>query len=460
MTHGRAAGRRVEARVPGGARPAARRARPPVRRPRPGRGGRLGGHRGGAGALAGRRRAGRSRAPGCSPRRGGKAVDRLRRDRAYAARLAVLQVEADRTAPAAASSRGTTCPTSGCSCSSPAAIRPCRWRRRRADAALPGRADHAGGGAGVPGARPRRWPSGSCGPSARSGTRASRSACRARTSCRTGCPGVLQRDLLDLHRGVRGQRRRRAAAARPRRGGDPAGPDPAPAAARRARGGRAAGADAAGPRPARGPHRARRRAGAARRPGPLALGPPTDRRGRALVRRRADRRPPGPYAVQAAIAACTTRPPTSAATDWPQVVALYDVLARVAPSPVVALNRAVAVAMRDGPAAGLALLDELAADDGCAATTCCPRPGPTCCAGSAAGTRRPPPTGRRWTWWATNRNARSCAADSTISQPDGRAIRLVSRRRSGPGGRGPRVGTGRPRRPPGRRRPAPRVARW
>ena len=51
-----------------------------------------------------------------------------------------------------------------------------------------------------------------------------------------------------------------------------------------------------------------------------------------------------------------------ATTDWPQVVALYDVLARVAPSPLVELNRAVAVAMRDGPAAGLALLDELAGD--------------------------------------------------------------------------------------------------
>ena len=52
-----------------------------------------------------------------------------------------------------------------------------------------------------------------------------------------------------------------------------------------------------------------------------------------------------------------------ATTDWPQVVALYDVLARVAPSPLVQLNRAVAVAMRDGPAAGLELLDALALDE-------------------------------------------------------------------------------------------------
>ncbi|MGX7676620.1 RNA polymerase sigma factor [Plantactinospora sp. DSM 117369] len=71
---------------------------------------------------------------------------------------------------------------------------------------------------------------------------------------------------------------------------------------------------------------------------------------------------PGPYAVQAAIAALHGEAADVASTDWPQVVALYDVLARVAPSPLVALNRAVAVALRDGPAAGLPLLDALDAD--------------------------------------------------------------------------------------------------
>ncbi|WP_260477550.1 RNA polymerase sigma factor [Nonomuraea sp. WAC 01424] len=70
--------------------------------------------------------------------------------------------------------------------------------------------------------------------------------------------------------------------------------------------------------------------------------------------------PPGPYAVQAAIAALHDEAPDLAATDWPQVVALYDVLLALDPSPVVALNRAAAVAMRDGPEAGLALLEELA----------------------------------------------------------------------------------------------------
>jgi RNA polymerase sigma-70 factor (ECF subfamily) len=68
----------------------------------------------------------------------------------------------------------------------------------------------------------------------------------------------------------------------------------------------------------------------------------------------------GPYAVQAAIAALHDEAPDVASTDWPQVVALYDVLLALTPSPLVALNRAVAVAMRDGPGAGLALLDDLA----------------------------------------------------------------------------------------------------
>jgi RNA polymerase sigma factor (sigma-70 family) len=67
----------------------------------------------------------------------------------------------------------------------------------------------------------------------------------------------------------------------------------------------------------------------------------------------------GPYALQAAIAACHARAATAAETDWPRIVALYDALAALAPSPVVQLNRAVAVAMAFGPADGLAIVDEL-----------------------------------------------------------------------------------------------------
>ncbi|MEU8382997.1 DUF6596 domain-containing protein [Streptosporangium sp. NPDC048865] len=70
----------------------------------------------------------------------------------------------------------------------------------------------------------------------------------------------------------------------------------------------------------------------------------------------------GPYGVQAAIAALHDEAADVATTDWPQVVALHDVLLALAPSPVVALNRAAAVAMRDGPEAGLALLGEPAGE--------------------------------------------------------------------------------------------------
>jgi predicted RNA polymerase sigma factor len=69
----------------------------------------------------------------------------------------------------------------------------------------------------------------------------------------------------------------------------------------------------------------------------------------------------GSYTLQAAIAACHVRAHTAEETDWPRIAALYDALAQVMPSPVVELNRAVAVSMAFGPAAGLEIVDELAA---------------------------------------------------------------------------------------------------
>jgi len=81
--------------------------------------------------------------------------------------------------------------------------------------------------------------------------------------------------------------------------------------------------------------------------------------GLALVRRCLRRNAPGPYQLQAAINAVHTDAATAADTDWSQVVALYDHLLRLAPTDVVRLNRAVAVAERDGPKAGLALLEGL-----------------------------------------------------------------------------------------------------
>ncbi|HET7470299.1 MAG TPA: RNA polymerase sigma factor [Gemmatimonadales bacterium] len=81
--------------------------------------------------------------------------------------------------------------------------------------------------------------------------------------------------------------------------------------------------------------------------------------GTALVRRALASRRPGPYAIQSAIAAVHGDASDPAATDWPQIVGLYDLLLEIEPSPVIELNRAAAVAMRDGPAAGLALIDAI-----------------------------------------------------------------------------------------------------
>ncbi|MGH6945133.1 MAG: RNA polymerase sigma factor [Geminicoccaceae bacterium] len=83
--------------------------------------------------------------------------------------------------------------------------------------------------------------------------------------------------------------------------------------------------------------------------------------GSALVERALSSGRFGPYTLQAAIAAVHAEAPTAAATDWAQIVGLYDVLMRAEPSPVVELSRAAAVAMRDGPAAGLALIDAILA---------------------------------------------------------------------------------------------------
>jgi RNA polymerase sigma-70 factor (ECF subfamily) len=81
--------------------------------------------------------------------------------------------------------------------------------------------------------------------------------------------------------------------------------------------------------------------------------------GKTLVERALSTRRFGAYTVQAAIAAVHASAPSAAATDWRHIAALYDVLLAISPSPVVELNRAVAVAMRDGPAAGLGLIDAI-----------------------------------------------------------------------------------------------------
>ena len=81
--------------------------------------------------------------------------------------------------------------------------------------------------------------------------------------------------------------------------------------------------------------------------------------GISLVERALSMKCIGPYTLQAAIAAVHAEASSSGETDWTQIIALYDLLLRVEPSPIVQLNRAVAVAMRDGPAKGLELVDAL-----------------------------------------------------------------------------------------------------
>jgi RNA polymerase sigma-70 factor, ECF subfamily len=83
--------------------------------------------------------------------------------------------------------------------------------------------------------------------------------------------------------------------------------------------------------------------------------------GRRLVEQALGTRRVGPYALQAAVAAVHVESPNASSTDWRQIVGLYDVLQSLEPSPVVELNRAVAVAMRDGPASGLSLIDAILA---------------------------------------------------------------------------------------------------
>ena len=161
-------------------------------------------------------------------------------------------------------------------------------------------------------------------------------------------------------------------------------------AAARTRSARPAGADAAARIAARGARRRGRRTHPARRAGPLALEPRAHRGGRgAGARARSTSQRVGPYAIQAAIAAVHAEAPTPRTPTGARSSGLYDLLLRCAPSPVVALNRAVAVAMRDGPEAGLGALDALLARRRARRATSSPMPpAPTSAAAWAAMPRR------------------------------------------------------------------------
>ncbi len=81
-----------------------------------------------------------------------------------------------------------------------------------------------------------------------------------------------------------------------------------------------------------------------------------------LVKHAWEAGPPGPYTLQAALAATHATARTVAETNWDQIIHLYDLLAQVAPSPLVQINRAAAIAMRDGPQAGLDLMEQILAN--------------------------------------------------------------------------------------------------
>ena len=142
----------------------------------------------------------------------------------------------------------------------------------------------------------------------------------------------------------------------------------------------------------------RRRPGPAARPGPGPAGTVTlIAEGHALVRdclarERATGEPPGRYQPLAAVNAVHTDAADAADTDWAQIAALYELLVRIDGSPIVRLNRAVAVAELDGPSVALAEVERLGRST---ATTPGTPPGPTCCGGSAGRPSRARRTTRR-----------------------------------------------------------------
>ena len=141
---------------------------------------------------------------------------------------------------------------------------------------------------------------------------------------------------------------------------------------------------------------------------------------------------PGRFTLQAAIAALHAEAESYVATDWPQIVTLYDELLRVWPSPVVALNRAIAVSMVEGPETGLAALAGLEAEGRLAATATCRPPRPTCCAGSTAAPRPPPRTARRSTSPTTTPSGRSSSAGCPSAGADQPTPRVWLRTAGGP----------------------------
>ena len=200
-------------------------------------------------------------------------------------------------------------------------------------------------------------------------------------------------------------------------------------------------ADAADRRAAPGAHRAPTATlVAARRAGPRPVEPAPIDEGIALITDALAHAPLGPYQLQAAIAAVHDEAPRAEDTDWPQILALYELLERVAPNPMVTLNHAVAVAMVHGPRAGLELLATLDDDERMAEPP--PprrRPRPPARDGRRPRRRRAPATGPR-------RGARRASPSSATSRraPRGSAAPRLAGRRLTRRARGPRSTPGSP----------------
>ena len=145
---------------------------------------------------------------------------------------------------------------------------------------------------------------------------------------------------------------------------DPADALCSQAAARRLRSGGPAGADAADRRAARGADRARRRTDSAHQQDRTLWDQDEIAEGVALISATLPKGQVGPYQLQAAIAAVHDEAASAEETDWPQILALYELLKRMSDNPMVVLNHAIAAAMVHGPAKGLELLDALAGRTG------------------------------------------------------------------------------------------------
>ena len=152
------------------------------------------------------------------------------------------------------------------------------------------------------------------------------------------------------------------------------------------------------------------------------------RRGRAaLARAQQAGRGLGAYGLQAAIAECHAIAPSVGETNWERVVILYEALGRLAPSPVVDLNRAVAVAMAQGPAAALPIVDQLWPPAQCPGRTCCRASAGNCSPASAAPTRRAPNWSAPWPCAATSESARCYGARSPTSRIPVRHVKKCHR---------------------------------